>query len=1021
MAAATFRQTCLAVTATLVTLAGAGGAAQPLATQARAGWRVGGATIAMARIGNVLYLSGGIRGVAPEDNATGQAFPVDGTTGASVLNFPATDGGATIHPDGAGGWYLGGNFTSVVVNGVPHPRFRLAHVFANGTLDPTWTPRADGGLVRVMLAVPGLGVFVGGDFTALSGVPRARVGLLDAVSGAVLPWTYAIAGGNNTVRAFAFEAGVLAIGGGFATVDGLPRPNLVLVSGSATGQVSPTLAVDAQVEALHLSGPGVIHAGGSFTSVLGQPRLRLARLSHAAGSITAALDPWNPGADGTVRALTASGGQVFVGGDFGVIGGVSRRRFASLDASGTVTAFDPAPNGSVNGLVATANRLYAVGPFDRIANEWRNSAAAFDLVSGALVPWNPSPAGQANSVSAAAGQVGLGGNVVGHSATPRAGLVALDVQTGEILPWAPRVDDGSTAVAPNEILARGNTIYLAGSFSSVNGASRSGLAAVDAVLGTLLPWNPGANGAVTTMVADATTAYVGGSFTSVGGQTRTRLARINLADGSVDPSFVVSLDASPSALSLDGGRLYLAGAFTTVNGTPRARLAAVDATSGALVSTFTPVFNSGVDRVQAAGGAVYVGGSFTQVNGQPRSYAAMFDAAGVVQPWAPLLGLHPDTVALGFANPSINRIAVLPNAIMLTGAFDSVNGAVRLGVAAVDPVTGATTSWAPQLGAAGGGFGTRIIVDPDMTIIGGGRIQLADELLNGLALFIEPTAQLPLPPVQFTGRSTGSTIDLQWTPSVLAAPATSYTLEAGTAPGRSDLARLGVGNGTTFTASGVPPGRYFLRIRATTPLGTSGPSRELALIVGNATCSIPPLPPGNGAAAIAGNLVTLSWAPPPGEAPQSYLLTAGSVPGHTDIASVDVGGATVYTVASVPPGAYYLRVAAVNACGVSAPSAEWMANVGGVPTVPLPPLNLQSSSTGGTVTLTWTPPPLSTVLDYRLEAGTQPGSSNAAVLTTTAPTFSASGVPTGTYYLRVRAVNGVGASAPSNELVLIVP
>jgi hypothetical protein len=36
-------------------------------------------------------------------------------------------------------------------------------------------------------------------------------------------------------------------------------------------------------------------------------------------------------------------------------------------------------------------------------------------------------------------------------------------------------------------------------------------------------------------------------------------------------------------------------------------------------------------------------------------------------------------------------------------------------------------------------------------------------------------------------------------------------------------------------------------------------------------------------------------------------------------------------------------------------------------------------------------------------------------------TFSASGVASGTYYVRIVAINAAGTSAPSNEVVVVVP
>lgn len=64
------------------------------------------------------------------------------------------------------------------------------------------------------------------------------------------------------------------------------------------------------------------------------------------------------------------------------------------------------------------------------------------------------------------------------------------------------------------------------------------------------------------------------------------------------------------------------------------------------------------------------------------------------------------------------------------------------------------------------------------------------------------------------GQSTG-VVELEWTSS----PATvTYVLEAGTAPGAANLLRQAV-TGTTLRAENVPPGTYYVRLRAVGAVG----------------------------------------------------------------------------------------------------------------------------------------------------------------------------------------------------------
>ena len=123
-----------------------------------------------------------------------------------------------------------------------------------------------------------------------------------------------------------------------------------------------------------------------------------------------------------------------------------------------------------------------------------------------------------------------------------------------------------------------------------------------------------------------------------------------------------------------------------------------------------------------------------------------------------------------------------------------------------------------------------------------------------------------------------------------------------------------------------------------------------------------------------------------------------------------------------PLGTYYVRVRAASACGVSPPSNEIVVTVNGVVPLPDAPTGFVASVVGNVVTLSWTPPVSGgTPAGYRLEAGYAPGAANAAVAPTTAPGLRASGVPSATYYVRVRAFNAAGLGPATPEVVVTVP
>ena len=69
----------------------------------------------------------------------------------------------------------------------------------------------------------------------------------------------------------------------------------------------------------------------------------------------------------------------------------------------------------------------------------------------------------------------------------------------------------------------------------------------------------------------------------------------------------------------------------------------------------------------------------------------------------------------------------------------------------------------------------------------------------------------------------GTTATLSWTASAadgVDEEPTNYVLEAGTAPGASNVATVNVGNTTTFRTE-VSSGNYFVRVKAQNSLGES--------------------------------------------------------------------------------------------------------------------------------------------------------------------------------------------------------
>ena len=204
-------------------------------------------------------------------------------------------------------------------------------------------------------------------------------------------------------------------------------------------------------------------------------------------------------------------------------------------------------------------------------------------------------------------------------------------------------------------------------------------------------------------------------------------------------------------------------------------------------------------------------------------------------------------------------------------------------------------------------------------------------------------------PVMNAPAVTGADIAFSWS----ATPgATSYRLDAGLAPGVY-VASFNVGNVTAFNATAPAVAVYYTRIVALTPSGDV-PSLEIAFTVSSLVAA--PAPPTNLTIARAGVGIVATWAPGTGGGPASgYRLSVDLPQGGTAVLNL---ATPTFAYAPVPPGAYNFRVAALNAGGASADTANVPVTmpVGGACDAPPSP-NVTQSVFGGFVSLTWAPVP----------------------------------------------------------------
>ncbi|MCC7180538.1 MAG: hypothetical protein IT177_19320 [Acidobacteria bacterium] len=990
-----------------LSLALGGQASADPVTSSTLGWAINGIVSEVARAGDVAFVGGSFGTVAPAPNLV-HGFATFATDSA-VPVLPSLDVNGRVRAVVAlpgGGWLIGGEFTQV--NG--QARSRIARLLADGTVDSGFSVSMNGTVWA--MAASGTRVFLGGSFTTVNGSPRLRMAALDAATGALdATFTPDVEGGSSpSVRSLVVAGGSAYFGGSFAMVNGASQANLGAVDATTGDSVAGfTGTADGRINALVASGTSVV-AAGEFMNIGGEARRGVARLVAATGLADAAFDA---GADGDVAAVALSGTTVFVGGSFGHMGGQPREHLAQLNlADGSATPWNPGADADVQSLALAGTALVVAGDFDEIGGAERLYLAALDATSsaGAALPWNPSLNDGADFAHVdAAGHVFTSGSFNFFGAVKRENLAAIDLLTGELLPWNPGANGWIRAL---DVL--GNTVYIGGDFTTIGGESRAHIAALDVVTGAVSSWTAEPNARVNGLMVSGNAIYFVGEFSQVKNSTSRGRGAAVATDGTVLP-WNPAANAAVESLFVEGDRVYLGGDFTTLGGVSHERLGAVDVTTGAEVTAFAPSVNGPVYRVDAQDGLVFFGGDFSLVNGSTRDNVAAVKAApgmvddGELQGWNPQVG------------GPVYDIDAFGDDVYLSGGFGSVGGESRPGIAMVDALAsgGAVRAWEPE-DVSGGAVS--VIDTSETAVLFGGLLNDLDGISIGAVLY--PEAGLvgaPPPPTTPEILVRGSRLTMTWNAPPLGARPSAYVIEGGSGPGGRNLANFSTGStDTSFTANGLAAGTYFVRMRSANAFGVGAATLEQAVVVGAAGCSGPPAPPLDVRASVNGSSVTVTWREAPQSIATSYRLIAGTASGSSNVGTFDVGATTSFST-TAPPGAYFVRAQAVNPCGAGAPSAEAVAVVGSVAVPPGPVFALSGGASGSTVSLEWAAPSVGTgPFQYRVEAGSASGLSNLATLTVQAPAFVTAGVPPGIYYVRVRAITAAGVGPAGNEIIVVV-
>lgn len=342
----------------------------------------------------------------------------------------------------------------------------------------------------------------------------------------------------------------------------------------------------------------------------------------------------------------------------------------------------------------------------------------FDAGVGAIVNSAGNEVGRvhANGIITSAVPDGEGGWFIAGAftavdSTPRAHLAHIGPDGSLDPSWTPSLSGPGPADYTYASLAAGaGRVYVAGTFSEVNGQSVGNVASLDATAGALI-WgaNVDASEGIGPLTLSGSRVYVG-----LGGVAETdtdegikcRLIALRAEDGAPDPEFRPNIESigeggggCVQALAASDSRLYVGGSFTAVDGARRAGLVALNPSTGALDPAFVPDdldcdVGQGCSRrtpavtaLALSGDALYVAGEFNGVGDFSRTGLAFLDSNSgrLNQEW------NPRVVGGGVLNLLLDG-----SRLYIGGDFKMVDDVPRNGFAALDATTGEpVATWNP--------------------------------------------------------------------------------------------------------------------------------------------------------------------------------------------------------------------------------------------------------------------------------------------------------------------------------------
>ena len=460
----------------------------------------------------------------------------------------------------------------------------------------------NGAVTSITISTPN--VYVGGAFTLL-GDGSTSANHLASWNNSSGIWSTITSGAsngvNNNINVLAMNGSTLYAGGIFSLLgDGTTSANNIANWNGSGWSVlgSGNNGVNTTVSAIAVSGNDV-YIGGNFTRLGdGTSAKYIAKWNITTRSWSTLTCDASNGVNDYVRAITTNGTDVYVGGDFSMLGNgtTSAKHIAKWNAAtSTWSTLSCGVSDGVNNYVQTiaisGSDVYVGGGFT-LLGDGITSAKYIAKWNSNTSTWSTLPSGASNGLSDYPYIIAINGSDVyiggeflflGDGITSANHLAKWNSATST---WSTLTSGASNGV--NDLVfaiaINGNDVYIGGRFIVLGNGVTSAkcIAKWNSATSTwsTLPSGAsnGVNSTVLTIESSGSDIYIGGAFTSLGNGTTfvNHMAKWNgsswSAIGNGANSYIRAMKVSPS-----DKKMYVGGNFTVLN----------DAVGAYFVGTFT--------------------------------------------------------------------------------------------------------------------------------------------------------------------------------------------------------------------------------------------------------------------------------------------------------------------------------------------------------------------------------------------------------------------------------------------------